>query len=97
MVFGSIAEKVIKLVQCPLLLLHSVEHKVISAEPSLEIWEDTFRKADTAGNQHGAKSGKTHPLTASQRKRLDVDADAASERAGQTEGRYDEAHSIFTK
>lgn len=97
MVFGSIAEKVIKLVQCPLLLLHSVEHKVISAEPSLQIWEDTFQEAGTTGSRQENKFVEATPLTTSQRRRLDVDADGAAERAEQSEERYDKAHSIFTK
>lgn len=97
MVFGSIAEKMIKLVKCPLLLLHSVEQKVISAEPSLQIWHDTPQRIGTTENQHNTQSVKAVPLTPSQLRRLDVDAEEASERAGKTEERYDVAHSIFTK
>jgi len=39
LVFGSIAEKVVKLVKCPLLLLHSTDPKTQSKSPSLRSME----------------------------------------------------------
>ena len=41
-VFGSITEKVIRLVQCPLLLLQTPKPVEGSTESCLEVWGDTF-------------------------------------------------------
>jgi nucleotide-binding universal stress UspA family protein len=42
LILGSIAEKVIKLADCTLLLLQSGHQVSAAEEPAIEVWEDTF-------------------------------------------------------
>ena len=41
-ILGSIAEQVIKLVHCTLLLLQSDQQVLAAEEPAIEVWEDTL-------------------------------------------------------
>jgi nucleotide-binding universal stress UspA family protein len=42
LMFGSIAEQVIKQVDCTLLLLQSAQHNAAAEEPAIQVWEDSF-------------------------------------------------------
>ena len=42
LMFGSIAEQVIKQVSCTLLLLQSVQHQVAVEEPAAEVWKNSL-------------------------------------------------------
>ena len=88
LIWGSIAEQVIKQVNCTLLLLQSGQHRSIAKEPAIEVWENTFVP------QVG--SAVPQPETLSQQ-RLDRVADDMAERGEKTEQNYDQAHSLFTK
>jgi nucleotide-binding universal stress UspA family protein len=94
LIFGSIAEKVIKQVNCTLLLLQSDHDRTVAEEPAIEVWEDSFvpHVVETAE----AALTVPQPETFAQ-KRLDRVALNVAERGGRTEQHYDEAHSLFTK
>jgi nucleotide-binding universal stress UspA family protein len=92
LVFGSIAEQVIKQVNCTLLLLQSRQHT--AEEPAIEVWEDSFVPHVVATGPLG--STVPEPESLSQR-RLDQAANDLAERGGKTEQHYDQAHSLFTK
>jgi nucleotide-binding universal stress UspA family protein len=93
-ILGSIAEQVIKLVDCTLLLLHSVPRPSAPEEPAIDVWEDTFVAPATEATH--AKSLSPAPVTSAQ-KRLDQSAEELSEQGERTEQHYDVAHSLFTK
>jgi len=92
LILGSIAEQVIKQVNCTLLLLKPDEHR--SEETAIEAWDNSVVP-------HVAEAGRLGstvrvPATLAQ-KRLDRVADVSAERGGKTEQQYDQAHSLFTK
>jgi hypothetical protein len=93
-ILGSIAEQVIKLVNCTLLLLQSHQQVLASEEPAIEVWEGTF-------GQHGVETKLARAIGPGQeslaQKRLDLSAEDLAERGERTEQHYDEAHSLFTK
>jgi nucleotide-binding universal stress UspA family protein len=93
-IMGSIAEQVIKLANCTLLLLHSVQRAGTPKEPAIEVWKDTFIASAVEVNPP-ASSAQT-PVPSAQR-RLDRSADELAEQGEKTEQRYDVTHSIFTK
>jgi nucleotide-binding universal stress UspA family protein len=94
LIFGSIAEQVIKQVNCTLLLLKSNQDVSTAEEPAIEVWADSFAP-------QVAETG--HPISivpeprALSQKRLDRAAEDLAEQGGRTEQRYDQAHSLFTK
>jgi len=94
LVFGSIAEQVIKQVNCTLLLLQSHQRVSAAEEPAIEVWEDCFvPEVAVAGH---LESPVSESRTSSQ-KRLDRAADDLAQRGGQAEQQYDQDHSLFTK
>jgi len=92
LILGSIAEQVIKQVNCTLLLLKPDEHR--SEEPAIEAWDNSVVPHVTEAGRLG--STVRVPATLAQ-KRLDRVADDLAERGGKTEQQYDQAHSLFTK
>ncbi|MBB5059919.1 nucleotide-binding universal stress UspA family protein [Granulicella aggregans] len=94
LILGSIAEQLIKQVNCTLLLLQSGRGESIVEEPAIQVWEDSFVPHVVAKGRLGAATPEVE--TASQR-RLDRVADDMAEQGGKAEQAYDEAHSIFTK
>ena len=93
-ILGSIAEQVIKLANCTLLLLHSVQHLSTPEEPAIDVWEDLFVASAVEVN-HPASSAQT-PVPSAQRQ-LDRFADELAKKGEKTEQRYDATLSIFTK
>jgi nucleotide-binding universal stress UspA family protein len=93
-ILGSIAEQVIKLANCSLLLLHAVQPAAASKEPAIEVSRDTFVSSNVDAN-HPASSAQM-PVSSAQR-RLDRSADELAEQGEKTEQHYDLTHSIFTK
>jgi nucleotide-binding universal stress UspA family protein len=93
-ILGSIAEQVIKLANCTLLLLHSVAHPDASRESAIDTWEDTF--VPTAMESNHVKSLRPIQETSAQ-KRMDRSADRLAEQGERTEQHYDVDHSLFTK
>lgn len=93
LVFGSLAEHVIKHVTCTLLLLQS-GHGCAPEEPAIHIPESSFiPQGAGAGHQES-----TTPITATPAQRqLDRIADDLAEQGARTEQRYDQSHSLFTK
>jgi len=94
LVFGSIAEQVIKQVNCTLLLLQSNHHASTAEEPAIEVGEDSF--VPQVSETVRLESTLPEPRTLSQ-KRLDRVADDLAQRGGQAEQQYDQDHSLFTK
>ena len=94
LIFGSIAQQVIKQVNCTLLLLQSGQHRSVAEEPAIDVWEDCF--VPQVGETEHVGSTALEPGTMSQ-KRLDQAADDLAEKGGRTEKHYDQAHSLFTK
>jgi len=94
LVFGSIAEQVIKQVNCTLLLLQSHQRVSAAEEPAIEVWEDCF-VPEVAVARH-LESPVSDSRTSS-RKRLDRAEDGLAQRGGQAEQQYDQDHSLFTK
>jgi nucleotide-binding universal stress UspA family protein len=96
-VFGSIAENVIKLVECPLLLLRSARPAAVSEVSTHVVAPGSSASHDLANNSEpSALSQNSAPPPAVQ-KRLDAIADDAAGRAGRTEQKYDRDHAIVTK
>jgi hypothetical protein len=93
-IMGSIAEQVIKLANCTLLLLHSVQHSSTPEEPAIDVWKDTFVASAVEGN-HPASLAQ--PPVPSAQRRLDRFADELAKQGEKAEQRYDVTHSIFTK
>gem|GEM_PF-472657 len=94
-VFGSTAEKVIKLVQCPLLLLHSAM-PVTSSEKSISLPEQgTLGISQSGDDSHLSVLAQSPVSETSSSKRLEHLAEEASERAGRTEKSYDQKHQDF--
>jgi len=94
LVFGSIAEQVIKQVDCTLLLLQSNQRVSAVEEPAIEVWEDSFVPEVAVAGHLGSPVSESR--TSSQ-KRIDRAADGLAQRGGRTEQRYDQGHSLFTK
>ncbi len=94
LIFGSIAEQVIKQANCTLLLLQSSERKIAAEERAIEARENSFVPRAAAMGHLG--SAVPLPETPAQ-KRLDRVAEELAERGGRTEQRYDQGHSLFTK
>lgn len=94
LIFGSIAEQVIKQVNCTLLLLQSSQHKSSPEEPAIEVWEDSFAPNVSEAGHLGSAIPQTETL---EQKRIDQVADDLAKRGEQTEQQYEEAHPIFSK
>ena len=94
LIFGSIAEQVIKEVNCTLLLLQSGQHRSATEESGIETWGNSV--APQLRETVHAGSSVVMPETLAQQQ-LDRDADHMAERGARTEQHYDEAHSLFTK
>jgi len=94
LILGSIAEQVIKQVNCTLLLLQSGQHGPGAEEPAIEVWENSFVPHVVETEHLG--STVPEPETLAQ-KQLDRVADDLAQRGGRTEQQYDQAHSLFTK
>jgi nucleotide-binding universal stress UspA family protein len=93
-IFGSIAEQLIKQVNCSLLLLQSGRPVSAAKEPALAVWDECF--VPCADETEHAGSAIPKPETLSE-KRLERVAENLAERGGRTERQYDEAHPLFTK
>jgi len=94
LVFGSIAEQVIKQVNCTLLLLQSDQRVPGTEEPAIQVWENSFVPQVSAAGHLGSPVSE---LRTSSEKRLDRAAERLAQRGGQTEQQYDQDHSLFTK
>jgi len=94
LIFGSIAEQVIKQVDCTLLLLQSNQRVSAVEEPAIEVWENSFVPEVAVAGHLGSPVSESR--TSSQ-KRIDRAADGLAQRGGRTEQRYDQGHSLFTK
>jgi nucleotide-binding universal stress UspA family protein len=94
LILGSIAEHMIKQVDCALLLLKPGKHGTAIEEPALEVWEDAFVPNNEEIKQPG--SNALRPETPGD-KQLERSAEEMAARAGRTEQRYDQDHSLFTK
>ena len=93
LIFGSIAEHMIKQVNCTLLLLQA-DLGPAADEPAMKFEEDSFvpQVAD-AGPHEAIASERSIPV----QRRLDRVADDLAEKGARTEQRYDQSHSLFTK
>jgi len=94
LVFGSIAEQVIKQVNCTLLLLQSDQRVPAAEESAIEVWEDSFVPKVAVSGHLGSPLSESR---ISSQKRLDRAADGLAQRGGQAEQQYDQDHSLFTK
>lgn len=94
LVFGSIAEQVIKQVNCTLLLLQSDQVGLAAEEPATEAPESSFVPQVL---ETGHLGSAVHEPVNSLQKRLDRIADDLAERGARTEQQYDLDHSLFTK
>jgi len=79
LVFGSIAEQVIKQVNCTLLLLQSNQHVSAVKEPAIEVWEDSFVPQVSVAGHLGSPVSE---LRTSSQKQLDRAADGLAQRGG---------------
>jgi nucleotide-binding universal stress UspA family protein len=93
LIFGSIAEHMIKQVNCTLLLLQS-DRGFAAEEPAIQIPENTFvpQIPDTGHLESTVREAATPA-----QRRLDRVADDLAEQGSRTEQRYDQSHSLFTK
>ena len=94
LILGSIAEQVIKQVNCTLLLLQSTKQEAVAEEPAIDVWEDSFVPHSEETGNLGSKA--LEPETPAQ-KRLDRVANDLARQGGKTEKTYDKAHPIFSK
>jgi nucleotide-binding universal stress UspA family protein len=92
LIFGSIAEQVIKQVNCTLFLLQSSQRGSAAEEPAIDVREDSFVPHVEETLQAG--STVSQPETVSQR-RLDWVAEDLAERCGSTEPQSDQVQSPF--
>ena len=97
MIFGSTAEKVIKLVQCPLLLLHSTKPVTISEESTSLPEKSTLGISQPGGRPDLSALAHSPASETASSKRLEQFAKEASERVGRTERSCDQDHPVFTK
>ena len=93
LIFGSIAEHMIKQVNCTLLLLQS-DRGFAAEEPAIQNPENTF--VPQIADMGHLESTVREAATPAQR-RLDRVADDLAEQGSRTEQRYDQNHSLFTK
>jgi len=93
LIFGSIAEHMIKQVNCTLLLLQS-DRGFAAEEPAIQIPENSFIPQVAGAGHH--ESVIPEAATPAQR-RLDRVAEELAEQGARTEQRYDQSHSLFTK
>ncbi len=94
MIFGSIAEHIMKQVNCSLLLLQADRHGSATEEPAAKARVNSFFPQVAEVGHLG--STVPEPRTLSQR-RLDRAADDLAKQGGRTEQQYDQGHSLFTK
>ncbi len=94
LIFGSIAEQVIKQANCTLLLLQSGRHGSAVEEPAIDAREDSF-VPQVVGKVEAASTIPQSEAFA--QRRLDRVALNMAERGERSEQHYDEAHSLFTK
>jgi len=94
LIVGSIAQQVIKQVNCTLLLLQSGQHGAAVEESAIDVWEDSFIPQVVATGPIGSTVVKPETLS---EKRIDRVAEELAERGARTEQHYDQAHSLFTK
>ena len=96
-IFGSTAEKVIKIVECPLLHLHSAK-PVTSSEESISLPEQGTLGISQSGDvPHLSVLAQSPVSETPSSRRLEHLAKEASKRAERTERSYDEDHQVFTK
>jgi len=93
LIFGSIAEHMIKQVYCTLLLLQS-DRGFAAEESAIQIPEKTL--VPHIADMGHIESAFRKEATPAQR-RLDRVADDLAEQGSKTEQRYDQSHSLFTK
>jgi hypothetical protein len=96
-IFGSTAEKVIKLVQCPLLLLHSAKPVTSSEEPISLPEQGTLGISRSGEVPHLPVLAQSAVSETPSSRRVEHLAKEASKRAERTERSYDEDHQVFTK
>jgi nucleotide-binding universal stress UspA family protein len=96
-IFGSTAEKVIKLVQCPLLLLHSAKPVTSSEEPISLPEQGTLGISLSGEVPHLPVLAQSAVSETPSSRRVEHLAKEASKRAERTERSYDEDHQVFTK
>jgi nucleotide-binding universal stress UspA family protein len=94
LILGSIAEQVIRQVNCTLLLLQSGGHGSAAEDSAIEAREKSFIPHARETEHVGSTVPEPEALS---QKRLDRMADDLAERGGTTEQNYDQAHSLFTK
>ena len=94
-IFGSTAEKVIKLVQCPLLLLHSAKPVTSSEESISRPEQGTLGISQSGDDSHLSVLAQSPGSETPSSNRLEHLAEEASERAGRTERSYDQEHQGF--
>jgi nucleotide-binding universal stress UspA family protein len=94
LIFGSIAEEVIKQAKCTLLLLQPGKHEPAAEEPGTSTWGNAVSPQLREMVEAGPPVALPESLAP---KQLDRDANDMAEQGAKTEQHYDEAHSIFTK
>jgi nucleotide-binding universal stress UspA family protein len=94
LIHGSIAEHLIKQVNCTLVLLQSGQHVSDAVQPAMEVRKDSFVPHDAEAGLVGASVSGSE--TRSQ-ERLNRAAEEMAEGAGRAEQHYDKDHAIFTK
>lgn len=93
-ILGSIAEQVIKLANCTLLLLHSIPRPDAPKEPAIDTWQDTF--VPIVNESKNVKSPGPKPQNSSQQ-RMTYSAEELAEQGQRKEQHHDVNHSIFSK
>jgi nucleotide-binding universal stress UspA family protein len=96
-VFGSIAEKVIKLAECPLLLLRSAKPAAVTDVSTHIVAPGSSASYDLAHASQSSTSSAGITANPAVEVRLDAIASNAATRSARTEQHYDQDHPIFTK
>ena len=96
-VFGSIAEKVIKLAECPLLLLRSAKPAAVTDVSTHIVAPGSSASYDLAHASQSSTSSAGITANPAVEVRLDAIASGAATRSARTEQHYDQDHPIFTK